>query len=55
MELQEKIAVNYLFEATHKEHVPYIRWDYFIRRRIVIHFNWQLIDISEYKIVFNQN
>jgi len=55
MDLQEKIAVFYLFEATHKEHEPYIKWDYFIRKEVVLHFAWTPLEKADEFIVFHQN
>ena len=55
MELQEKIAVQYLFEATHVEHEAYIMWDYFIRKQVVLHFAWTPLENAKDLIRFHQN
>ena len=55
MDLQEKIAIRYLLESTHRENQEFIVRDYYIRKGFKIDFKWQLLDISDYPIHFHQN
>ena len=55
MDLQEKIAVRYFLEATHRENEGFIIRDFYIRKGFKIDFKWQAIDISQHVIVFHQN
>ena len=55
MEIQEQLAVEYLFESIHKEEEYTIVLDFYIRKGFVIKFNWEPLEVTKELIPIHQN
>ena len=55
MEIQEKLAVEYFIDARHPESEKYIIKSYLIRKNVLLHFRWIMLEIKEELFNIHQN